>query len=74
MDRQKTSITPAGALAEILPEREVALRWRKSIRTLQRWRANRSGPPWLQNGGSTFYIARDILTFEETARHGGPEQ
>ncbi|MFN3262123.1 MAG: helix-turn-helix domain-containing protein [Pikeienuella sp.] len=59
-----------GALA-FMTERELASRWRVSARTLQRWRAERYGPPWTNIGGSIRYGMADVLAFEEGGRSGG---
>lgn len=56
---------------DLLDERELAARWRKSPRTLQRWRGSGTGPPWLRIGGSIFYRVSDVLAFEDGARRGG---
>ncbi len=74
MDKHNDADNSAAEMSRIIAERDVAKRWKKSIRTLQRWRAGHSGPPWLQIGGSAFYRVVDILAFEEKARRGGPEQ
>ncbi|MCU9848939.1 helix-turn-helix domain-containing protein [Defluviimonas sp. WL0024] len=53
-----------------LPDRvtqdELADHWRLSTRTLERWRANRTGPAWMKLEGRVLYRAEDILAFEET--------
>ncbi len=61
---------PGDPLA-LIRERDVAERWKKSIRTLQRWRAEGYGPAYLRIGGSIFYRHTDILAFEARVRHGG---
>lgn len=57
--------------APLVSEEELAKRWLKSVRTLQRWRRAGSGPAFLQIGGSVFYRASDIVAFEESSRHDG---
>lgn len=52
-------------------ERELALRWKVSTRTLQRWRNERSGPAWTTIGGSVRYRLTDVLAFEAMMRRGG---
>lgn len=60
-----------------LRERELADRWAKSTRTLQRWRAEQSGPAFLRIGRSIRYRLCDIEAFEESSRQeserAGPE-
>lgn len=51
-----------------LSERDLAKRWHISQRTLQRWRAERCGPPFLTIGGSIRYPLADILRFEDSRR------
>ena len=46
----------------------VSKRWKKSPRTLQRWRAEMYGPDFVVIGGSVFYVVRDVLAFEERQR------
>lgn len=58
----------------IIPERVAATRWMKSLRTLQRWRAEGYGPAYLRIGGAIFYRLSDIHAFEESHRHGGPPE
>jgi hypothetical protein len=55
----------------LLSEADLARRWRLSERTLQRQRANRTGPAWLRLGCSVRYRLDDILAFEADARRGG---
>lgn len=55
----------------LLKERALAKRWKKSIRTLQRWRAIGYGPAYIQIGGSVRYRIEDVLAFETRARHSG---
>jgi hypothetical protein len=47
---------------------ELALRWRMSQRTLERWRSDRFGPPWLAIGGRILYREDDIKAFEDRHR------
>lgn len=55
----------------ILRERDLARRWQKSVRFLQRQRATASGPPWLRIGASIYYRAEDVLAFEAARLHVG---
>lgn len=55
---------------DLISDPELGLRWNKSLRTLQRMRADDAGPPWLSIGRSVFYRYGDILEFEKNARRG----
>ena len=54
----------------LMRSRHLAQRWKKSIRTLQRWRASGYGPAYLQIGGSIFYRIEDVMAFEARQRRG----
>lgn len=57
-----------------LSQKELAARWRISPRTLERWRAARTGPPWLRIGTKRIaYRLADVLAFEQ-ARIEGQER
>ena len=58
---------------DLLQDRDLAARWHKSVRTLQRWRAEGYGPAWLQIGGTIFYRLEDVFAFEARVRCGGEE-
>lgn len=47
-----------------LSQHDVAVRWRMSVRTLERWRSLRQGPPFLKLGGRVVYRIEDIEAFE----------
>ena len=47
-----------------LNQRDLADRWRMSVRTLERWRLSRQGPPFLKLGGRVVYRIVDIEAFE----------
>jgi hypothetical protein len=51
-----------------LTEAELARRWRVSRRSLQRWRAEGSGPAFLRLNGRILYALDDIIGFEALAR------
>ena len=51
---------------------ELALRWRLSTRTLDRWRKDRFGPAWLALGGRILYLLTDVEAFEARSRQSGP--
>jgi hypothetical protein len=61
---------PTDPLA-LVSQRDLAMRWQKSVRTLQRWRNDRYGPASLQIGGTIMYRVADVLAFEQRQRHGG---
>ena len=55
---------PSGAAQfAILRERELAVRWKVSTRTLQRWRSEGFGPGYILIGGSIRYRFADVLAF-----------
>lgn len=54
-----------------LMEEELAARWGKSRRTLQRMRVDGSGPAFHRIGGSILYKIDDIEAFEAASRIGG---
>ncbi len=51
-----------------LTTRDLAVRWRLSMRTLERWRAERYGPRWITVGGSVRYRFEDVLAYEQAHR------
>lgn len=55
--------------SHLMRERDLAARWGISRRTLQRWRAEHYGPPFVRIGGSIRYILTDVIAFEERKRH-----
>ena len=57
----------ADCTSPLILERILARRWSKSVRTLQRWRRLRYGPPHLQIGVTIFYRIDDITAFENAA-------
>lgn len=54
-----------------IPEHDLASRYSKAVRTLQRWRAKGYGPTYMRIGGSIFYRKEDIEAFEARMRQGG---
>lgn len=59
----------------LLLECELGRRWRKSVRTLQRWRSRGTGPPYIRLGARIFYRLDDVLAFEDDARRApGPDE
>lgn len=55
----------------LFSEQALALRYSKTVRTLQRWRAESYGPAYLRIGGSIFYRVEDVEFFEASMRNGG---
>jgi hypothetical protein len=69
-----TSLSPVRANRDpfsLVRECDLANRWNKSLRTLQRWRREGYGPAHLRIGGTVHYRLGDILDFEEQQRRGG---
>ncbi|MEM6942127.1 MAG: helix-turn-helix domain-containing protein [Pseudomonadota bacterium] len=58
---------PFGAPDEpyALNQQELAERWRISPRTLERWRRNGTGPPFICLGGRVVYRTHDVLAYEQ---------
>lgn len=54
-----------------LNQREVATRWGMSVRSLERWRFLKRGPPFLKLGGRVVYRLADIETFEASQLRDG---
>ena len=47
-----------------LNQSELAKRWSLSTRTLERWRWQRQGPPFLKVGGRVVYRLEDVESYE----------
>jgi hypothetical protein len=47
-----------------LNQSELAKRWSLSARTLERWRWQRKGPPFLKVGGRVVYRLEDVEGYE----------
>jgi hypothetical protein len=58
----------SGITAHHLNQHDLAARWRMSVRTLERWRSQRQGPPFLRLGGRIAYRLEDIEAFEQAQR------
>lgn len=69
MNREPRDTFGLTDLLMLLREDEVAARWDKSLRTMQRWRYARVGPAYIRIGGTVFYRLGDVLAFEDSARH-----
>ena len=70
---QSTNIWSANEPWALAPERALAQRWNKSLRTLQRWRSEGYGPAYIRIGGTVHYRVGDVLTFEDRQRHCGED-
>ena len=55
-------------VGELLAPRELAERWRMSVRTLDRWRVDGYGPAWLVLRGRILYRREDVAAFEASQR------
>lgn len=55
---------PTPALPALIRERDLARRWDKSRRTLQRMRAAGKTPAWLRIGAAVHYRIEDVLDHE----------
>lgn len=54
----------------VMTERQVALRWRISLKTLRRWRLDNEGPIWHKLFHHVRYHEADIIEFErQSAQH-----
>ncbi len=51
-----------------LTERELASYWDVSVKTLQRWRTQGTGPIYTKLGGKTKYSKRAIFEYERQRR------
>ena len=54
-----------------LTQRELATRFRLSVRTIERWRADSYGPAWITIGASIRYRMSDVLAWEAAQRNPG---
>lgn len=67
--QDRNRIDWAGAdKSALAAEAVVARRWGRSVRTLQRWRAEGYGPAYIRIGGCIFYRVDDVLSFESQMR------
>jgi len=69
-EHQMTDRAGASAIRH-LRQRNLADRWDLSVRTLERWRAEGRGPPFLKLGGRVCYRLSDIVEYEEAQRQTG---
>lgn len=54
-----------------LIEAELAERWKKTRRTIQRMRSDGSGPAYHRIGGSILYLIEDVEAYEAASRVPG---
>jgi hypothetical protein len=72
-DHQRIRATRGGAFGcRRLTQFELAQRWRISGRTLEKWRQDRCGPPYLKIGGRVVYRLEDVEAFEAEQLRGTP--
>ena len=57
-----------GTAVRHINQRQLAERWDVSVRTLERWRSEGKGPPYLKLGRHVTYDLCDIATYEEAQR------
>ena len=48
----------------VMSERQLAARWKISLKTLRRWRSNNEGPTWHKLFRYVRYHVADVLDFE----------
>lgn len=60
-----------GRAPKHLTQRDLARRWRVSLRTLERWRAQGAGPAWLKLCGRVVYREVDVEAFEASSLRQG---
>lgn len=53
-------------------ETELARRWNVSIKTLQRWRSEERGPPYIKLSKAVRYPVDEIVAYEQAIRQGMP--
>lgn len=51
-------------------ETELARRWNVSIKTLQSWRSEERGPPYIKLSKAVRYPVNEIVTYEQAIRQG----
>lgn len=62
---QSDNRAPMSDGVAFLRERDLAKRWQVSRRTLQRWRAEGSGPRFIHIGGGVRYRFSDVADYEQ---------
>ncbi len=58
------------AESALLTQRDLERRWQLSGRTLERWRSEPYGPPWVVIGGSIRYRLKDVQAYEAAHMQG----
>ncbi len=58
----------------VTTERQVALRWRISLKTLRRWRLDNQGPIWHKLFHHVRYHEADIIEFERQPDKNGEQR
>lgn len=54
----------------VMTERQLAARWKISLKTLRRWRSDNEGPTWHKLFQYVRYHEADVLDFErQSAQH-----
>ena len=53
-------------------ETELALRWNVSAKTLQRWRSDGVGPPYIKLSKAVRYPVDQVVVYEQANRQGMP--
>lgn len=61
---RKRSQDPLGEPRVFITEAELAARWRHSLRSLQRWRADGHGPKHTRIGRRVVFRVADVEAFE----------
>lgn len=74
MSQNDKTSAPVESPSTMLRERQLARRWDTSQRTLQRWRSEGQGPPYIRIGGSIRYLMADVLAYEQQRRCGEDQQ
>ena len=54
-------------------ETELARRWNISAKTLQRWRCEDAGPPYIKLSKAVRYPVGEIVAYEQANRQGMPD-
>jgi len=65
---ERSAMLPEPAFTET----ELALRWNISIKTLQRWRSEERGPPYIKLSKAVRYPVDEIIAYELAIRQGMP--
>lgn len=55
-----------------LTQQELAIRWNKSVHTVERYRSDGVGPVYLKIGGKVMYRLEDIEAYEHECLYANP--